>query len=319
MVQIFVSYSHKDQHYVAKNELIDFLQTNLKNKAKFWYDRNILAGEYWNSKIQKNILESQIAILLVSKHFLDSKYIVKQEVEKFFTATIQKFEVVPIILSPCKIKKIKWLPSIQHIPEGNRSIEKDFRTKAQRRTLYKQILTVLKSHIKYVRKPEIESGKAISGLINLFNTIETELLEVCRLNGLIGNQHRLMFEGRLKDFLVKEKRGNLVSEKLTPVSFKDLYKTLPPAERKKVKGIDKRLSAKYSEWLELDARSLESKSDRAYRTIESKKHALIRTMFTDLMTMLVLIHKGGLVLDDHYISIYRAMGAMNKTKSMFVF
>ena len=39
MTQVFVSYSHKDEAYLQKGELIDYLKSSLGNKARFWDDR----------------------------------------------------------------------------------------------------------------------------------------------------------------------------------------------------------------------------------------------------------------------------------------
>lgn len=317
MVQIFVSYSHRDSLYLGKNELIEKLQKELKNKARFWYDRSIRAGENWNEEIQTNILNSQIAILLVSKNFMNSTYITNKEVEKFLTVTVQKFEIIPVMISKCRWKKIKWLSETQQIPGGGRSIESDFKTKPKREAIYKQIVAEVDQAIAYVKKPEIKTGKAISSLINLFNTIEAELLKACNKQELIGNNHRLMFEGHLKNILVKEKRGMETFEKIRPVKFDELYKNLNRTELKAVRETDNSLSIKYKKWYALDVKSLRAKSNKDYQSIERKKQQLIRTMFADLMTMLILIHKAGLSLDDHYISIYQAMNVLNKPRSMY--
>ena len=106
MTQVFVSYSHKDEAYLQKGELIDYLKSSLGNKARFWDDRGIVTGNLWDETIHKNILNSQVAILLVSNHFIESEYINSVEVHKFFTATIKKLIVFPIIVSSCDPQKI---------------------------------------------------------------------------------------------------------------------------------------------------------------------------------------------------------------------
>ena len=83
MTQVFVSYSHKDEAYLQKGELIDYLKSSLGNKARFWDDRGIVTGNLWDETIHKNILNSQVAILLVSNHFIESEYINSVEVHKF--------------------------------------------------------------------------------------------------------------------------------------------------------------------------------------------------------------------------------------------
>jgi len=161
MTQVFVSYSHKDEQYLRKGELIDFLRKGLGRNVRFWYDEAIITGESWNEALHENILNSQIAILLISDNFIKSKYIKQTEIRKFFSATIKKFVVFPVIISPCKPQKIKWLreiPEKQYIPRNVQSIERDFPKGKGRRDLYKKILAHLENRAKYVRSPEITPG-----------------------------------------------------------------------------------------------------------------------------------------------------------------
>ena len=145
MTQIFISYSHKDGQYLQKGELIPYLEKELKGKAKFWYDTDIAAGDHWDENIHKQILNSQIAILLVSENFIRSRYINRKEVKKFLTTTIKKFVVLPVIVSPCNPAKIKWLTLKQYKPSGARSIESDYPLVQQERHFIKSYLKTLEN------------------------------------------------------------------------------------------------------------------------------------------------------------------------------
>jgi TIR domain len=317
MTQIFVSYSHQDEHYLGKGELIDFLKKGLGRKAKFWYDEAIITGEPWNEAIHENILNSQIAILLISDNFIKSKYIKQTEIRKFFTATIKKFVVFPVIISPCNPQKIKWLreiPDKQYIPRNNQSIEQDFPKGKSRRDLYKEILAHLEDRIKYVRNPEITAGQAFAALINLINTIESELLIVCNRKDLINNNHSLMFEGRSDELYARKKDRITGTEKLTIVKFEELKETLLPKDFKKIMQLDKKLSSKYSKWFSLDTRRFKTIKEK--RSIDLLKYKIILEMFSELIGMLDYFHKIQFDLDDHYNSIYNAMKVIGQTKAM---
>lgn len=316
MIQIFVSYSHKDKYYLGKGELVDYLEKKLRGKAKFWYDHEIITGESWNQKIHKNILNSQIAILLISNNFINSDYINKTEINKFFTATIKKFVVFPVIISSCKPQRIKWLRKIQYIPNGNQSIEKNFPKGKSRKDLYKKILSDLGNRVEYVKKPEITAGQALASLINLMNTIESELLAVCKREDLINNDHSLMFEGRSKELYARKKNRETSTEELTIVKFEELKKKLPPNDLKKIMRLDKMLSSKYSKWFALDARSIRLNTESGKKNIDRLKRKIILEMFSGLIEMLNYLHRIGFDLHDHYRQIYHAMNVIDKTKAM---
>lgn len=316
MIQVFVSYSHLDRAYLEKGELIDYLKNKLKGKVKFWYDTDIATGDAWNEKIHNNILNSQIAILLISKNFIGSKYINRVEIRKFFTATIKKFVVFPIIMSPCKTQKIKWLKPTQYIPSGNESVEKNYGDKKRRDTLYKKILDDLQEQVAYLKKPEISAGQALSSLINLINTIESELLNVCKREDLANKDHSLMFEGRSKELYARKKSTGTGGGYLQVVKFEELKNSLKPADFKRIRLIDKRLSGRYSKWFALEAQAIRPQTQAKRKQLSALKYGLIRAMFADLMEMLRYLQLIGFDLHDHYSQIYQSMGALHKTRAM---
>ena len=73
MVKVFISYSHKDEN------LRDALETHLallkhQGVIQVWYDRQIGAGEEFDSSINRNLDDAQIILLLISPDFLASSY-----------------------------------------------------------------------------------------------------------------------------------------------------------------------------------------------------------------------------------------------------
>ncbi|HNP21771.1 MAG TPA: toll/interleukin-1 receptor domain-containing protein [Panacibacter sp.] len=316
MTQVFVSYSHKDEAYLQKGELIDYLKSSLGNKARFWDDRGIVTGNLWDETIHKNILNSQVAILLVSNHFIESEYINSVEVHKFFTATIKKFIVFPIIVSSCDPQKIDWLKDLQYIPsEKGKSVETDFPKGAARQALYKKILDDLETQIAYVATPVISAGQSLSALVNLINAIESELLLLCGKEDLINKDHSLMFEGRSTS-LYARLRQHGAPDYLQILKFEELEQRLNPLDFVKITEYDKILNELYSKWFVLEAGHSIMNSKGENDAIRVAQRKIILKMFPCLIKMLEYINKIGFDLHDHYYQIYEAMGVIDSTRAM---
>ncbi len=82
-VQVFVSYSHQDDAYLAGDSLLGFLKGLEKDGVSFWTDREIRPGESWDEVIKSRLQGADIALALVSQGFLDSEYCRNVEIEAF--------------------------------------------------------------------------------------------------------------------------------------------------------------------------------------------------------------------------------------------
>ena len=100
-IQIFVSYSHADEAY--KDELLKHLSLlRRQGKVAPWTDRDIVAGEEWESSIFDRLDGAGLVVLLVSADFLASDFCYDREMKR----AIERHErgetiVVPVILRPC--------------------------------------------------------------------------------------------------------------------------------------------------------------------------------------------------------------------------
>ncbi len=75
---VFISYSHKNKQYL--DELLPFLQSVPGIADVVWFDtQKITIGDKFHDEIQQALRESRVAILLLSEHFLTSKYIAQHE------------------------------------------------------------------------------------------------------------------------------------------------------------------------------------------------------------------------------------------------
>src|SRR6266702_8721801 len=99
-VEIFYSYSHKDQ------PLRDQLETQLsllqrQGLISSWHDRKIGAGEQWAGQIDQHLQTADIILLLISPDFMASDYCYDTEMgQALQRQTAGQARVIPIILRP---------------------------------------------------------------------------------------------------------------------------------------------------------------------------------------------------------------------------
>ncbi|HEX3556392.1 MAG TPA: HAD-IA family hydrolase [Thermoanaerobaculia bacterium] len=101
MIQIFFSYSHRDEEY--RNGLELHLAT-LKRQGivKIWHDRRIDAGEDVQSVISEHLEKADVVLLLVSPFFLASYYCYDVELARALERHGQgKARLIPVIVRPC--------------------------------------------------------------------------------------------------------------------------------------------------------------------------------------------------------------------------
>lgn len=149
-VEIFFSYSHKDEKMRAK--LVSHL-SQLKHEGliRDWHDRKIGAGTEWHGQINEHLSSAHIILLLVSSDFLASHYIHDVELKR----ALERHEagearVIPVILRSCD-----WRPApfgkLQALPTDGKPI-----TKWADRD---EALTVVAQGIRAAVKQIIEAGK----------------------------------------------------------------------------------------------------------------------------------------------------------------
>ena len=101
MIQLFFSYSHKDEAF--RNELENHL-TLLKHQGiiSTWYDGCISAGSDFEEAINSELDSSQIILLLVSSNFIASDYCYNKEMGHALKKNKEGSAVViPVIIHPC--------------------------------------------------------------------------------------------------------------------------------------------------------------------------------------------------------------------------
>jgi len=155
-ITIFVSYSHQDARYLEKNSLLGYLRGLENEDVEFWFDKKILVGEDWDSKIKSRISNAHIALVLVSQMFLDSSYCKDVEISGFLEERRTNGLIIfPIILSACEWQEHQWLRSEQFLPTGDETIEEHYVDPGRQKRLFHQIRQDLKAQIAIAREHHV--------------------------------------------------------------------------------------------------------------------------------------------------------------------
>ncbi len=84
--RVFVSYSHRDNDWLDKVRTV--LDPDIRNgRIQYFDDREVEPGDSWYQEIVDAIDKAKVAVLLVSPHFLASKFIVDYELPRILEAT----------------------------------------------------------------------------------------------------------------------------------------------------------------------------------------------------------------------------------------
>jgi energy-coupling factor transporter ATP-binding protein EcfA2 len=120
-IKLFYSYSHKDE--VDRDELEKHLAT-LRNDGLIdeWHDRKISAGDEWEGKINNEMSNAHIILLLFSADFIASSSCQK-EIRKALELKNKTGTVfIPVILKVCSWMDIKNISKIQALPKDGKSV-----------------------------------------------------------------------------------------------------------------------------------------------------------------------------------------------------
>jgi TIR domain len=100
---VFVSYSHRDAKWLERLRLM-LSPLEAAGQVVLWDDSRIEAGDKWREEIRGAIASAKVAVLLISKHFLASEFIAKNELPPILDAAEQEgLKVLWVPVSPCLI------------------------------------------------------------------------------------------------------------------------------------------------------------------------------------------------------------------------
>jgi len=141
-VRVFVCYSHEDES--DWKELLKFLEGLKREKLHFWWDQALDPGVEWDREIRLNLKRADIAILLVSRYFLNSPYIRDVELKSLLSRERSRVRLFPIKLGPCDLGEVEELRELQVWPTRDENIREHFSEWGRRENLYNCIYEKLK-------------------------------------------------------------------------------------------------------------------------------------------------------------------------------
>ncbi len=107
--KVFISYAHED----GKEILPDLLDHLKHKRIEILCDKSIVPGERWNKHIAEWVQNCDIAILLISNHFIASDFIKDEEVTPLLERWMRgEVKLIPLLISDCLWQEF---PGISHV------------------------------------------------------------------------------------------------------------------------------------------------------------------------------------------------------------
>ena len=115
-----------------------------KGLIEIWSDSTIKTGDKWEEKIYKALLESNIAILLISADFMASDFIVENELPPLLSkAEAEGTKILPLIISPCRFSREPTLHRFQAANSPSKPLSKI--NENERESIYDKIAEDIES------------------------------------------------------------------------------------------------------------------------------------------------------------------------------
>ena len=154
---LFISYSHQDEDHK------DFVVGHLKVAERqgvfdVWDDRRIKGGGDWLTDIDTALEKADIAVLVISRHFLTSDFIMDHEVQTILKRHAEHDVIIyPILISDCTWQHVDWLQAINVRPADGAPLNSFAEAKRD------QVMADIASEIAALLHPAV--GKATTGPI----------------------------------------------------------------------------------------------------------------------------------------------------------
>ncbi|MBQ3368632.1 toll/interleukin-1 receptor domain-containing protein [bacterium] len=101
MVKIFVSYAHTDETFLTDNLIPILNELKSEGVADYFYDRLIMPGEDLFKKIDENMDECDISILLLSESYYQSNSCKKEKSRLLNRRILDGIYLLPMVVSSC--------------------------------------------------------------------------------------------------------------------------------------------------------------------------------------------------------------------------
>jgi GTPase SAR1 family protein len=119
---VFISYAHEDEPFKDK---LDKMMAGMKRRGIIdtWQDRLIRPGDDWYEEIQSAMNNADIALLLISADFIESRFINEEEVPRLLERRkAEGMRVIPIIVRPCMWTSEPFFRGLQALPKNGKPV-----------------------------------------------------------------------------------------------------------------------------------------------------------------------------------------------------
>ncbi|MEB3334271.1 MAG: TIR domain-containing protein, partial [Cyanobacteriota bacterium] len=117
--ELFISYSHKDRAFLEQF-WIHLSPLEEDYGLRRWDDSRIQPGDIWLTEIEQALERAQVALLLVSPHFLASDFIRRKELPKLFEAAKKDgLKILWLPIRPCSWKRYPQIEQYQAVGSMN--------------------------------------------------------------------------------------------------------------------------------------------------------------------------------------------------------
>lgn len=283
---VFVSYAHKDRKWA--NELVTFMAPWIRDKrVDLWDDSRIQAGDAWQTKIQKAMEEATVAVLLVTKDFLASDFIMKHELPVLLERARQNQVRLAWIAVGSSGFQATELGEFQAVNDPSRPLET--LSRAQRNKTMVDIATSI---------ADASTIRSLAGGLHIIDQT-TEPLEAA----LEGRAERADRTFRVQASYEPAQDRISFSGTYTSITVADLTH-LPEADREFIADLEDSLDRNYKRWSAV-RKGLGDAGGALDGEMENQLTRIARLMCRDLNAILGFLremHKAE--LEDHY-SRYR--------------
>lgn len=155
-ISVFLSYSHADESF--KDEFKKHAAPLRRNEIiSSWDDREILAGQEWESEIITNLETAELILLMISPDFLDSNFCYDREMK----IAVERHNSGSAIVIPIILKNCDWgdteFAKLQGLPKDAKAIS----TWEDRDTAWLDVIKGIKKSIEELKKKDNALTKPI--------------------------------------------------------------------------------------------------------------------------------------------------------------
>ena len=119
---VFISYSHADDRW--RQRLVKHLKVLVaEGHIHVWDDSSVTVGEDWQARINAELDQAGVALLLVSATFLTSEFVRQKKIPSILERHQQGgMTIYPLLVQPSAWQEVGWLSKLQVRPRSAKAL-----------------------------------------------------------------------------------------------------------------------------------------------------------------------------------------------------